>query len=755
MNTIAAKESQSRMGKNPVAQTPVSARRFRHPLHRLQNTLGNRAVQRLIQAKLTVAASDDEHEREANRVAREVLNMSDASVSRMLRRMSVQEEDKDEMLHKKPLAGSISPLIHRQLTTTEDEEELVQAKKDYPHAGSFDAGEAVETQLGLSKGRGSPLPDTVREFMEPRFGVDFGEVRVHADAEALSMTEAVGAQAFTHGRDVYFGAGHSPAELALTAHELTHVVQQAGAMPLQANRLDDLALAGAESSVQRVCGACTAGGSPCASCGAEEGPIQRKEVQVPSDRQVKRGAVAGHQQISRAPKSVQRYSWDEFTDDVASVGEAAVEGVEEVGSAVVSGAEAVGGAVVSGAEAVGEAVVSGAEAVASGAEAVGSAVVSGAEAVVSGVEAAGEAVVSGVEGVVQAGGEAVDWLLTEAGQLALSGANALAGLVGGSVTVGPSGLIIDIPEIELFESHKEEIIPPTPRVYVPLLAAGAAIGPVVLIGSVGIPVGAPTWTVFLGPGRLQNIVVRIDPAASTYTASGEVYVGAAQNAYMQTGAALRVDAITVIPTDPPIPVDAALEGGFLLTLQGSEVGSIARAVTLGYSSGAISLDLTDTLQLGVILEADLDAYLNAQLYEIELCEFIWPLEHWEASKAETYSLPISLSFSGGAASITIGPISGGAIPVEDIETTLERFRPESHCKEFEEVIEELCERGILPPEVCDILDEDEAEILVKYRCWAGRNCTGKAYSKKFTHCHNCKNAASGKSLGEPGNCENC
>lgn len=49
----------------------------------------------------------------------------------------------------------------------------------------------------------------------------------------------------------------------------------------------------------------------------------------------------------------------------------------------------------------------------------------------------------------------------------------------------------------------------------------------------------------------------------------------------------------------------------------------------------------------------------------------------------------------------------------------------------------------------------DPEVLVKKTCWAGRNCTGRAYGKKFSHCHNCKNAASGKSLGEPGACENC
>jgi hypothetical protein len=42
------------------------------------------------------------------------------------------------------------------------------------------------------------------------------------------MNRELGAQAFTHGSDVYFGAGKSPGNNQLTAHELTHVVQQTG-----------------------------------------------------------------------------------------------------------------------------------------------------------------------------------------------------------------------------------------------------------------------------------------------------------------------------------------------------------------------------------------------------------------------------------------------------------------------------------------------------------------------------------------------
>jgi hypothetical protein len=64
--------------------------------------------------------------------------------------------------------------------------------------------------------------------MEPRFGTDFSGVRVHTGEAAVQMNRELNAQAFTHGQDLYFGAGKAPGKDALTAHELTHVVQQTG-----------------------------------------------------------------------------------------------------------------------------------------------------------------------------------------------------------------------------------------------------------------------------------------------------------------------------------------------------------------------------------------------------------------------------------------------------------------------------------------------------------------------------------------------
>jgi hypothetical protein len=53
---------------------PEPERRARaHPLLRLQQVAGNRAVGRLLQASLEVGRPDDENEREADRVAEHVM----------------------------------------------------------------------------------------------------------------------------------------------------------------------------------------------------------------------------------------------------------------------------------------------------------------------------------------------------------------------------------------------------------------------------------------------------------------------------------------------------------------------------------------------------------------------------------------------------------------------------------------------------------------------------------------------------------
>jgi Domain of unknown function (DUF4157) len=97
-------------------------------------------------------------------------------------------------------------------------------------SSSFDVRpglDSVQTVLGSP---GHPLDASTREFMENRFGHDFGHVRVHTDGEAPESARALNALAYTVGRDIVFAGGrYAPGTKQgreLLAHELAHVLQQ-------------------------------------------------------------------------------------------------------------------------------------------------------------------------------------------------------------------------------------------------------------------------------------------------------------------------------------------------------------------------------------------------------------------------------------------------------------------------------------------------------------------------------------------------
>jgi hypothetical protein len=78
--------------------------------------------------------------------------------------------------------------------------------------------------------------------METRFGADFGDVRVHADASAERSARSVSAHAYTVGPHIAFAPGryapHTSAGRRLLAHELAHVVQQRSGAPYVARACD-------------------------------------------------------------------------------------------------------------------------------------------------------------------------------------------------------------------------------------------------------------------------------------------------------------------------------------------------------------------------------------------------------------------------------------------------------------------------------------------------------------------------------------
>jgi len=106
-----------------------------------------------------------------------------------------------------------------------------QSNKRGPYADAEPEDPALDATAlrAVLAGPGRPMDAPLRGFMETRFGHDFSGVRLHTDAQAAASAKAVGALAYTVGRDIVFDsagyAPHTPQGLQLVAHELTHVMQ--------------------------------------------------------------------------------------------------------------------------------------------------------------------------------------------------------------------------------------------------------------------------------------------------------------------------------------------------------------------------------------------------------------------------------------------------------------------------------------------------------------------------------------------------
>ncbi len=145
-----------------------------------------------IQTKLTIGSPNDVYEQEADRVAEQIMWMPEPSIQ--------SEKHTNTGIKVQKLS-------------------------------SYDGGATVSDQdIKLNQSGGRPLTPSTRNFMEPRFGADFGHVRLHTDQDAHKTASQIQAKAFTYGSHIWFGKGESEKSGNLMAHELTHVLQQGAAL---------------------------------------------------------------------------------------------------------------------------------------------------------------------------------------------------------------------------------------------------------------------------------------------------------------------------------------------------------------------------------------------------------------------------------------------------------------------------------------------------------------------------------------------
>lgn len=250
MRTFAQKPKKAKSIKSAKAIKPgwTLSRQSRevHSILHLRRTIGNQAVQRLLQGnaeelkgnsttpgstrfghdfsriplhaeahsklqpKLSISNPGDLYEQEANRVADQVMRMPEHEI------------------HKPCLAPTVSP--------------------------SFAPG--IPSAIRTMQASGRPLSHSQRKFYEPRFGVDFSAVRLHRGERAAALARRYSARAFTFGRDIVLGRRSgdldSDSGRALLAHELTHVAQQMGGSPMVQRKEEPWSISPDPTEDQRV-----------------------------------------------------------------------------------------------------------------------------------------------------------------------------------------------------------------------------------------------------------------------------------------------------------------------------------------------------------------------------------------------------------------------------------------------------------------------------------------------------------------------
>jgi hypothetical protein len=177
-----------------------------------------------LQRKLAIGSTTDPLEAEADRVANQVMGMSAPSPQ--------------------SAASGAAPAVRRKCSCEGSGSECPECKKKSEEKLQRKAQspvspvEAPPIVHNVLRSPGQQLDAATRAFFEPRFGADFGDVRVHTDSEAGKSARAVQAHAYTVGRDIVFAeTQYAPGTAAgnkILAHELTHVVQQSD-MPTNAS----------------------------------------------------------------------------------------------------------------------------------------------------------------------------------------------------------------------------------------------------------------------------------------------------------------------------------------------------------------------------------------------------------------------------------------------------------------------------------------------------------------------------------------
>jgi len=157
VHDLLPKPAGRRPGASPIVASPsprASSAAVRQVLHGPH-----------LQPKLTVGSPGDAYEQEADRVADAMMRMPEPEGR--VQRMCPKREEKTQR----------QPAPEKE----EDEDKTLQAKETPEQIPEVTPD--VESRIAAFKDSGQPLPSSERAFIEPRFGWDFGNVRLNTSCE--------------------------------------------------------------------------------------------------------------------------------------------------------------------------------------------------------------------------------------------------------------------------------------------------------------------------------------------------------------------------------------------------------------------------------------------------------------------------------------------------------------------------------------------------------------------------------------------
>ena len=187
----------------------------------LQRTIGNQAVQRLLEANTKDVKGDSTTgvDRFRHGSSRITIHPQGRNMDRSAPLLRLRFLDLASISSAEREADRAADAVLQRASDLSQVPALPSTPSAAPKSSSVS---------GVADGRA--LDPETRRFFEKGFGHDFSRVRIDDSVSAGESARRIGAEAYTYGQDVRFASGRyqpgNPAGLKLLAHELAHVVQQ-------------------------------------------------------------------------------------------------------------------------------------------------------------------------------------------------------------------------------------------------------------------------------------------------------------------------------------------------------------------------------------------------------------------------------------------------------------------------------------------------------------------------------------------------